>query len=293
MASKFLWRLAGLVGVPLLAYGIAVALARPAPSQALFKKLPNPPLRIAHRGGSGIWPENTLFAFERAAQLGVDMLEMDVHASADGVLVVIHDETADRTTNGTGPIREKTLAEIKQLDAGYRWSNDGGQSYPFRGQGITIPTLEEVFQALPEIPMIIEIKQDEPAITSDLCQLIHQYGRQDDVIIGSFHMEALNQMRQICPEVATSANANEVRAFVALSYLRLTKIYSPAPLAFQVPVRHGNVEIVTQRFVQSAHERGMQVHVWTVNEPAEVERLLSIGVDGILSDRPDILMSQD
>lgn len=290
MNPKILWRLGGLIGLPLLAYGIAATLARPAPPHPFFKTLPNPPLRVAHRGGAGIWPENTLYAFQRAAGLAVDMVEMDVHASADGVLVVMHDETVDRTTDGSGPIREKTLAELKQLDAGYRWSDDGGQSFPFRGLGITIPTLEEIFQALPEMPMIIEIKQAEPPIVDALCDLIRQYDRQDDVIIGSFHADALRQMRQRCPAVATSAHADEVRAFVALNTLRLTQIYSPAPFAFQVPMQHGDTKIVTERFVRNAHARGMQVHVWTVNEPAEVEFLLSIGADGIITDHPDQFM---
>jgi glycerophosphoryl diester phosphodiesterase len=291
MNSRF-WRLGGLVGLPLLAYGIAVALARPAQPHALLKKLPDPPLAIAHRGGGEIWPENTLFAFERAARLGVHMIELDVHASADGVLVVMHDEEVDRTTNGTGPIHQKTLAEIKQLDAGYRWTNDGGQSYPFRGQGISVPTLEEVFQALPQMPLIIEIKQEEPAITHDLCRMIRQYGRQEDVMIGTFYIGAMEEMRQIGPEIATSAHANEVRSFVALSFLRLPAVYSPRFQAFQVPPRHNNIEIATPRFIQHAHERGVQVHVWTVDETDEMERLLKMGVDGILSDRPDLLMRQ-
>jgi glycerophosphoryl diester phosphodiesterase len=290
MISKVLWRLGGLVGLPLLAYGIAVAVANPAPPHPFIKKLPTPPLRIAHRGGAGIWPENTLHAFERAAQLGVDMIELDIHASADGVLVVMHDETVDRTTDGTGLIRQKTLAELKTLDAGYHWTDDGGQSYPFRGMGIGIPTLEEVLQALPQMPMIVEIKQAVPAITNALCRLIRQYGRQEDLIIGSFHVDALREMRQICPEVATSAHANEVRLFVALNFLRLTRTYSPAPFAFQVPVRQDNIEIVTPSFVRGAHERGMQVHVWTVNDLAEMEYLIRIGVDGLITDHPDRLM---
>ncbi|MBX3001647.1 MAG: glycerophosphodiester phosphodiesterase [Caldilineaceae bacterium] len=290
MVSKFLWRLGGWLGLPLLAYGIAVAVAHPAPPHPFIKKLPTLPLRIAHRGGAGIWPENTRYALERAARLGVDMVELDTHASADGVLVVMHDATVDRTTNGTGLIRQKTLAELKTLDAGYRWTDDDGRSFPFRGQGITVPTLEEIFQTLPQMPMIIEIKQAEPSIVDALCGLIRRYGRQEDVIIGSFHVDVLREMRQRCPEVATSAHTNEVRLFLALNFLRLTKVYSPAPLAFQVPTRQDNIEIVTPSFVRSAHERGMQIHTWTVNDPAEMEYLLSIGVDGIITDRPDRFM---
>ena len=114
---------------------------------------------IAHQGGDGLWPGNTLYAFEQAAALGVDVLEMDLHITKDGVLVINHDETVDRTTDGTGTIEDMTLAELKALDAGYDWSKDGGQTFPYRGMGLTIPTLEEIFQTFPEYHMTIEIKK--------------------------------------------------------------------------------------------------------------------------------------
>ncbi|MEZ4831342.1 MAG: glycerophosphodiester phosphodiesterase family protein [Caldilineaceae bacterium] len=149
--------------------------------------------------------------------MGVDMLEMDVHASADGVLVVRHDDTVDSTTNGQGEVRTKTLAELKALDAGYRWTDDDGATFPFRGQGITIPTLEEVFAALPDMPMTIEIKQADPSITQPLCDLIRRYNKTDQVIVGSFHNHALDDFRRICPEVATSGHEGDVRVCLSVS----------------------------------------------------------------------------
>ena len=119
------------------------------------------PLVMAHRGGQGLWPPNTLFAFERAVEMGADILEMDIHASADGVLIVHHDDTVDRTTNGSGAIRDHTLTELKELDAGYHWSADGGETYPFRGKGMRIPTLEEVLEAFPKTRLNIDIKPDD------------------------------------------------------------------------------------------------------------------------------------
>src|SRR5690606_34621278 len=124
--------------------------------------------------------------------MGVDMLEMDVHASADGVLVVMHDDTVDRTTNGTGKIKQMTLNALKQLDAGYHWTGDGGQTQPFRHQGIGVSTLEEIFEALPGVPMTIEIKQTDPSIAQTLCDLLRRHGKTRQVIIGSFHPDALH-----------------------------------------------------------------------------------------------------
>ena len=134
---------------------------------------------FAHRGGGGHWPENTMLAFENAVTLGVDALEIDIHSTADGELVVAHDETVDRLTNGRGLVNNFSLAELKRLDAGYRWSDDGGHTFPFRGQGITIPTLVEVFAAFPDKWINIDIKQTRPSIVAPLVEMVHafQYGR--------------------------------------------------------------------------------------------------------------------
>lgn len=290
MKRRWRWG-AALVGLPLAAYGLATLMARPARRPPVLAALGRRPLVIAHRGGEGLWPRNTLYAFQQAAALGVDMLEMDIHASADGVLVVRHDDTVDSTTEGSGLVKAMTLAQLKQLDAGYRWSGDGGRTTPFRGQGITIPTLEEVFAALPDMPMTIEIKQAEPSIAEKLCALIHAYGRQDRVIVGSFHPGALDEFRRCCPQVATSAHEDDVRTFVTLSRTGLIQAYSPRPVALQVPQRHGDVQIVSRRSVEHAHRRGLEVHVWTVNEVEEMAALIELGVDGIITDFPDKLMA--
>jgi glycerophosphoryl diester phosphodiesterase len=284
------WIFGALIGAPILAYGVASLLARPALERPVFERLTARPLVIAHRGGEGLWPSNTLFAFQKAAELGVDMVEMDVHASADGVLVVRHDDTVDSTTDGVGEVKAKTLAELKALDAGYTWTNDNGQSFPFRGQGITIPTLEEVFAALPDMPMTLEIKQADPPINQALCDLIRRHNKTDQVIVGSFHTDALNDFRRLCPEVATSGHEDDVRAFVYLSMAGLARIHSPQAQALQVPRRFGNVEIITARSVRAAHARGLNVQVWTVNKKSEMADLLEMDVDGIITDRPDYLL---
>jgi glycerophosphoryl diester phosphodiesterase len=245
---------------------------------------------MAHQGGNGLWPDNTLFAFERAAAMGVDVLEMDLHSTADGALVVMHDDTVDRTTNGSGAIQSLTLEEIKALDAGYHWSADEGQTFPYRGQGITVPTLVEVFAAFPDVALNIEIKQAEPPLVEPFCQLIRQYGMSERVLVASFHQETVEDFRQACPEVATSTGEGEVIALFALSKLLLEATYEPAAQAVQVPERRSGLHVLTPRFVDAAHGRGLEVHAWTINETPDMERLVALGVDGIITDYPDRLM---
>ncbi|RME06494.1 MAG: glycerophosphodiester phosphodiesterase [Anaerolineae bacterium] len=274
------------LGLALLA---AALLASPAPQAAFFSGI-TPPLVIAHQGGDGLRPGDTLAAFENAARLGVDVLEMDVHASRDGVLVVMHDATVDRTTDGSGALKEMTLEQIKTLDAGYNWSPDGGLSYPYRGQDIRVPTLEEVFQAFPGYRMNIEIKQTEPSIAAALCDLIRQYHMLDRVLVASFHAQAMSEFRAACPEVATSMHEDEIRPLYFLARVGLAGLVSPAAQAVQVPEYWGNIHVLVPSFVRGAQRRGVQVHAWTINEPADMQRLLDLGVDGIITDYPDRLL---
>ena len=274
----------------LAAYVVLALLARPAAERPFFTQQTQPPLVMAHRGGKGLWPENTLYAFEQAVALGADVLEMDIHSTADGVLVVMHDRTVDRTTDGTGPIHELTLAQLKALDAGYHWTADEGQTYPYRGQGVTVPTVEEVFAAFPNTPLNIEIKQTDPSITAPFCQLIRDYGLTDRVLVASFDDATIQDFRRRCPEVATAAAQNEMVALFALSKAYLEGVYSPAAQAAQVPEYRSGLHVLTPRFVDAAHNRGLQVHAWTINEEADMRRLLDLGVDGIISDYPDRLL---
>lgn len=246
-------------------------------------------LTIGHQGGYLLWPSNTLYAFEQAEQLGVGMLEMDVHQSQDGHLVVMHDATVDRTTNGSGYLKDKALADIKQLDAGFRWLEDAPDDFPYRGKGITVPTLAEVFSRFPHKLMTIEIKQTEPSIAVSLCRLIHEFNKTDDVIIGSFYQSALDEFRLVCPDVATSMAQSETTWFVILNKLGLAHLTSPRGQALQVPHYSAGMKVVTPSLIDDAHSKGMKVHVWTINDPWEMRELIDMGVDGIISDRPDLL----
>ena len=249
------------------------------------------PLVIAHQGGEEVWPSNTMYAYEHAVALGVDMLEMDLHATADGKLVLMHDETVDRTTDGTGKIEEMTLAEFKALDGGYYWTDDGGRTYPFRGQGITPASLDEVFSAFPDMPMNIEIKLVESQPVAELfCQAIRDYGMTDKVLVASFHQDAMDQFRALCPEVTTSLAQNEVIDFFVRHKLLQGGTYSPPAAAVQVPEKRAGLRVLTAGFVDDAHKRGMDVHAWTINEVDDMQRMIDLGVDGIITDRPDLLM---
>ena len=250
---------------------------------------------IAHQGGEEVRPSNTMAAFDHAAEMGVDVLEMDVHSTADGVLVLIHDDTADRTTDGTGKVNELTFDEIQQFDAGEYWTNDDGATYPYRGQGITIPALEEVLQTHGDLPMVIEIKQETPSIIEPFCKMLQTYGMTDRVLIGSFHHEVLVEFREACPGVATSMSQKEITPLWALSLVGLEEFYTPAGQAVQVPLTSelpvlGEVDVVTERFINNAHKRNIHVEVWTIDDPAEMERLIGMGVDGIITDRPDLML---
>lgn len=270
---------------------LASSTGKPAESFDVFAdKDVRRPLVFAHRGGRGLAPENTLTVFQQAVELGVDVLELDIRATRDGELVVIHDKLVDRTTDGTGPVAEKTLREIRRLDAGYRWTADGGRTFPFRGRGIQIPTLREVFDNFPDTLINIEPKHADPAPAKPLCGLIREFGRADRVIVGSFHDRVLEDFRRVCPEVATSASPAEASVFLARYQLGLEDNYTPEMQALQIPPKIGGVEIVTEGYLAAARRSNLQVHVWTVNKTEDMRRLIGIGVDGIMTDYPDRLL---
>jgi glycerophosphoryl diester phosphodiesterase len=262
--------------------------AQPAPDHPFFSA--NRTLVIAHRGGRGLWPEGTLYAFEQALTLGVDVLDMDLRATRDGVLVVMHDKAVDRTTDGTGAVGDYTLAELKKLDAAFNWSIDGGRIYPLRGKGIRIPTLTEVFREFPDTHLDIEIKEEDPAAITALCDSIKKYRMTDQVLVDSFKSDVLKAFRRVCPQVATSAGATEAQIFYGLYRIGLQALFTPASQALQLPQHFKGRQVVTQSLVAAAHERNLKVYVWTVNDPLQMHRLLRSGVDGIITDFPDRML---
>jgi len=282
--------LLSILAVLILLFLVGLVIAKPAPQHPYYSSDLPYPLVIAHQGGDGLWPGDTMYAFEHAAELGVDVLEMDLHISKDDVLVVMHDEAVDRTTDGSGNLEEMALDEIKQLDAGFDWTLDNGATYPYRGQGITVPTLEEVFQAFPDFRMTIEIKKTERSMAEPFCSLIREYGMQDKVLVASFHDERMQEFRQVCPEVATSSARQETTIFVLMSKAFLGRLYSPKFYSLQVPEESSGITVMTAQFVRAAHERNIRVEPWTIDDPEQMRLYIEWGVDGIITDRPDLML---
>jgi glycerophosphoryl diester phosphodiesterase len=279
-----------IVAVLVLFLLVLRVISKPAIEHPYYAADLNYPLVIAHQGGDGLWPGDTMFAFQNAADMGADVLEMDVHITKDGVLVLMHDEAVDRTTDGTGDIESMTLEELKKLDAGYDWSADDGVTFPFRGTGITIPTMEEVFAAFPDKHMTIEIKKTNASMTKLFCELIRTYDMQDKVLIASFYDDKLKEFRETCPEVATSSAKNETTVFVLLTKPFLGSFYSPKFFSLQVPEESGGITVMTPAFVKAAHERNLAVEPWTINDAETMKKFIAWGVDGIITDRPDIML---
>lgn len=278
-----------MLGLSVTTYAILKRRSKPIPEHPYLKDKDF--LTMAHRGGQGLWPPNTLFAFEHAVNLGVDVLEMDIHSTADGVLVVRHDPTVEGTTDGDGYIRNYNCSELKKLDAGFTWTPDNGTTYPYRGKGITIPTLDEVINAFPDMRLNIDIKPKDPDVVDLFCGTLRKHGILERVMVGSFHNEQLNRFRRLCPEVATSASQSEVAIFFGLNSIYLDGIFQSRTEAFSIPEHHGRLHLITEHFIRGAHAHNMQVHVWTVNEVQDMQRLIDWGVDGIITDYPDRLMA--
>jgi glycerophosphoryl diester phosphodiesterase len=248
------------------------------------------PINIAHRGGAGIAPENTLEGFREGLRVGAGVLELDVHTTADGHVVVIHDPAVDRTTDGTGEVREMPLAEIKRLDAGYRFTRDEGGTFPFRGQGLRIPTLEEVYDEFTEVPINVEIKGERPGIEEAVWRIIEEAGAEDRALVVSENTPTIRRFREVSGgRVATASSSVEMISFYLLSRLGLSRSARPRYQALQGPETYHGLRIVTPGFIRAAHELGLRVDVWTIDSEADMRRLLGYGVDGIMTDRPDVL----
>ncbi len=281
-----------ILAVILLVFIASVLVNPKAPSRPYYDGVTGT-LVIAHQGGDGIWPGDTMYAFEKAVEIGADVLEMDAHITKDGHIVLMHDETVDDTTDGTGLIEEITLDELKKLDAAYEWSNDGGQTFPYRGQGIQVPTLDELFQKFPQMRYVIEIKLTKNPIDQPLCDLIRQHDMQDKVVVASFHDEAMQNFRVTCPGVATSASRGEVTKFVILGKVFLSGLVAPEYQSIQPPYdpqESYNIPIMTKRFIREAHAKNVKVEPWTVDDPELMRLYIEWGVDGIITDRPDLMV---
>jgi len=246
------------------------------------------PTVFGHRGASGERPENTVPAFERAVAAGADALETDVHRTRDGAVVVCHDANLERTTNGMGPISEHTLAEVRALDAGYRFTPDQGRTYPFRDTGFRIPTLEELFEAFPAERINVEVKVCDEDLIRDTIRLTREARRTDRTLLAAGEDDTMAAIRAALEgpgeQPATGASLGDILGFIraALS----GDAPPPEPMALQIPSVFGGRPLVTDELVSFAHAQYVAVHVWTINDEDEMRSLLERGVDGVMSDFP-------
>jgi glycerophosphoryl diester phosphodiesterase len=248
------------------------------------------PLVFAHRGGSALRPENTIASFDHGLSLGADGVELDVHLSRDGIVVVHHDDTLDRTTDAKGPIAARTADELSRVDAGHWFSPDAGaasRTYPFRGQQIGVPRLRAVLERHRSARFIIELKTPEAELARRTIDEVRAVGVVDRVALGSFHWRALHEARRYEPRIPTGAAQEETRWALYRSRVRWP-LGRTKYRELQVPERVGDTVIVTPRFIAHAHRAGLPVRIWTVDAREDMERLLGWGADSIISDRPDV-----
>jgi glycerophosphoryl diester phosphodiesterase len=250
----------------------------------------------AHRGGALLRPENTILAFDHGLSLGADGLELDVHLSRDGIVVVHHDPMLDRTTGARGPLAQRTAAELAHVDAGYwfrgevRLKADTTREYPFRGQGLGIPTLCDVLARYPAVPLIIELKVNHAELARRVIEEVRRAGAVDRVTFGSFGWRVLHAARTLEPRIPTGASQEEVRWALYRSWVRWP-LGRPRYRELQVPEQAGATRIITPGFIRHAHRAGLLVKVWTVDDPADMHRLLEWGVDALISNRPDLAVA--
>jgi glycerophosphoryl diester phosphodiesterase len=244
-------------------------------------------LIFAHRGGAALAPENTIAAFDRGLAAGADGIELDVRASRDGIVVVHHDATLDRTTNQTGRVAAFDARELAQADAGYRFIQ--GDGHPFRGLGVGVPSLAEVLRRHRDCRVIVEMKINSAEFAAAVVEVVRSADAMDRVCLGSFGRRALRAARQLAPALATSAAREEVRWALYRSWCRWP-VRRPPYAGYQVPERAEATRVVSPAFVRHCHAAGLGVQVWTVDTEADARRLLEWGVDGLISDRPDLLV---
>ncbi len=278
----------------LLVWASGCSGASPPPSAAappalapLVARLVKPPatLVIAPRGGRTAAPEETLETLARSLDAGADVLELDLHRTADGVVVCLHDATVDRTTDGSGPVAAFTWDALQELDAGHRFSPDGGATTPFRGQGLRVPSLRQVLQATPGVPLILELKQSTPPIVDDTMAVLREEGALDRVVLAAFSAETLQALRAHPDAPATSLAVTEVAA-----WLWAEPGAAAAPGRFlHLPPAVGPVPLIDRGLLDRAEAEGLGVHAWTLSAPDEMRALVALGVHGIMTTDPATL----
>ncbi|QRK04804.1 glycerophosphodiester phosphodiesterase [Archangium violaceum] len=261
----------------------------PPPRHPYFRGL-SPTLHISHRGGSLLAPENTLAAFRMAVErYHTQVLETDVHLTRDGELVVAHDDTLERCTDGVGNIADHTLAELQRLDAGHRFTPDGGRTFPFRGQGVRMPSLRELLRAFPALRFNIEVKPDVPGIEDAFFQVLREEGAMERACVGSELDSVGERLARVMPDACHFYPRDALAAFVLSVRTGEQPPEDPRYTVLDMPLYFGDVRLVDEALLRAADAHGKWINVWTVDDPQEMRQLVTEGVGGIMTDRPDLL----
>lgn len=275
------------------ALGSPAVASRRAVEHPFFTGVLNTPEVIAHRGGNGQWPGETMRALREASKLKADVLEMDVFLSANGELVLMHDHKVEVTTEGEGKINKLHSDHLQRLNAGYKWSPDGARR-PFKNVDVSspkfhdlkVPRLEEVFDEFPNTRMVIEMKKADNSPAAALSAMIRKHRMTNRVLVASFVGNFMTEFRRLSPEVATSFSLSKGDLKRLISGKRISDDDPADPRAIQLPYR-----LVTEEIVRRAHERNIKVHAWTVNELDKMYLMWNRGVDGIITDYPGPLLA--
>jgi glycerophosphoryl diester phosphodiesterase len=246
-------------------------------------------LVIPHGGGDGLFPENTLLAFERTMAMGADVVDIDLRISGDGVVIGFHDPTVDRITGASGNVGKMTYAALAKLDAGFAFTPDNGATHPFRGAGVQIPTFESILQKFPKALLSTDLKDESMAMVKPVCDLLRRYHRLDDVFVGSNSDPQIIEFRKQCPDVRTSAIMKDVYASRD-ARASGDKHFVPAVTVDQPPFRIDGRPIVDRDSLTWAHDHGVAILTWVVNDEADMRLLVGLGVDGIYTSYPDRLL---
>lgn len=245
------------------------------------------PVVIGHRGAAGIRPENTLLSFETALEQGARILESDIQVTRDGIPILLHDPSVDRTTEGRGETRQLDLADLRRLDAGHAFRDEAGAP-AFRGRGLRIPTLEEAFEAFPEARFNLEIKTHDPRATAATLELVQRFDRAERTLLTAGEDAVMRILREalLGHPVVPAVGACLAEIVRAVQGATDGSPMAEGVMALQIPATFSGRPLVTPELVDYAHACGVSIHVWTINDLREIESLLALGVDGIVTDHP-------
>lgn len=248
---------------------------------------------IARAGGCGERPANTMEAFDHAIEAGADVIETDARLSKDGEVVLIEHEDVSLTTDGQGLVSELTLDELRSFDAGY-WFEDPNKEgvYPYRGRGLKIPTLENLFTQRPDVKIIIELKGSNPDLADKVAKKMDQFEEKSRIVVGSRDEKVIGRFRKLMPEVLTTAVRSEIKTFYIVSATPLGYLVDPPACVFQIPVFEGKRRIAEPKFISRCRKKNVEVCIWTVNDHDEMKDLLKLDIQGIVTDFPGLLIKQ-